>query len=654
MKKNKLVLLILLANILQLSLAQNKLPEIRSNSKTLDIRDGDDFKKGFWGISPQIKPDIYMASGKKVTFYTDKDSITFESKTGLETYNFVILLNGKDSAYTQVKFPKVIVDNEFDTGSGIKQISLNKQNISDLQQLGLIWGFLKYYHPSVAAGNYNWDYELFRILPKFIAAKTKNERDNILCNWIKKLGSLEQSTDYQNEKHNIKIKPDLDWIKNIKTTNSLVDLLTDIKNAKRTGINSYVNLNTGARNPDFNSEKPYNEMGYPDAGFRLLSLFRYWNIIQYYFPYKNLIGEDWKNVLTEFIPKFINANSELTYKLTVQELIARIKDAHAEIWDNKHVLFKYWGINFAPLRIRFINNKAIVTDYTNLELGEKTGLKIGDEIISINNKTVKEIVKERLKYIPEPNVSTQLRDIGTDLLRTNDSILNITYIQEKLPQTKIIHTSSISKLNVYGNYQIPDTCFKMINPKIAYINNEFLKRKYLPDLWKEIQKTNGLIIDNRNYPSDFPLYNLCSYLVPDSTSFVKFTYSSVSQPGFFEFTKSLKVGGQRRDIYKGKVIILVNETSQSLSEFCTMAYRVIPNALVIGSTTAGADGNVSQFFLPGGITTFITGIGVYYPNGKETQRYGIIPDIIVKPNIESIKQKKDVVLEKAIELIEKK
>jgi C-terminal processing protease CtpA/Prc len=85
-----------------------------------------------------------------------------------------------------------------------------------------------------------------------------------------------------------------------------------------------------------------------------------------------------------------------------------------------------------------------------------------------------------------------------------------------------------------------------------------------------------------------------------------------------------------------------------------MAYSVIPNSLVIGSTTAGADGDRSQFFLPGGITTFITGTGIYYPDGRETQRCGVKPDIIVKPNIESIKQKKDVVLEKAIELIEKK
>jgi C-terminal processing protease CtpA/Prc len=84
-----------------------------------------------------------------------------------------------------------------------------------------------------------------------------------------------------------------------------------------------------------------------------------------------------------------------------------------------------------------------------------------------------------------------------------------------------------------------------------------------------------------------------------------------------------------------------------------MAYRTAPNATVIGSTTAGADGNVSSIRLPGGISTMISGIGVYYPDGRETQRIGIVPDIEVKPTIEGIKNGKDEVLEKAIEFIRK-
>ena len=50
----------------------------------------------------------------------------------------------------------------------------------------------------------------------------------------------------------------------------------------------------------------------------------------------------------------------------------------------------------------------------------------------------------------------------------------------------------------------------------------------------------------------------------------------------------------------------------------------------------------------------MTGLGVYYPDGRQTQRIGIVPDIEVKPTIAGIRQKKDELLERAIEVINAK
>jgi C-terminal processing protease CtpA/Prc len=47
----------------------------------------------------------------------------------------------------------------------------------------------------------------------------------------------------------------------------------------------------------------------------------------------------------------------------------------------------------------------------------------------------------------------------------------------------------------------------------------------------------------------------------------------------------------------------------------------------------------------------ISGIGVYYPDGKETQRIGIVPDIEVKPTIKGFRQGRDELLERAIKII---
>jgi C-terminal processing protease CtpA/Prc len=86
----------------------------------------------------------------------------------------------------------------------------------------------------------------------------------------------------------------------------------------------------------------------------------------------------------------------------------------------------------------------------------------------------------------------------------------------------------------------------------------------------------------------------------------------------------------------GKIVILTDEVTQSQAEYTAMAFRFSPRAVVLGSTTAGADGNVSAIALPDRLSSLISGIGVFYPDKSPTQRIGIVPDIEVKPTIAGI------------------
>ena len=84
----------------------------------------------------------------------------------------------------------------------------------------------------------------------------------------------------------------------------------------------------------------YPSMNTGDDGFRMLALFRYWNIIEYFFPYKHLFTKDWSEVLNEFLPEFAANKSPLDYRLTCWRLINNVHDTHASI-QFQSVLF--WG-----------------------------------------------------------------------------------------------------------------------------------------------------------------------------------------------------------------------------------------------------------------------------------------------------------------------
>lgn len=570
--------------------------------------------------------------------------------------DFQLLIDGKDVSEAKPKRQeeyKAEQDKEFDNGSELATITLSNQTVEHLTVLGKVWGFLKYYHPKIAEGEYNWDYALFRVMRRILNARSKEERNAILSQWIDKLGNTGHAGKGQDlDSTHAKLLPDLKWTQDkLLLGQRLTTQLEQIRNAKRTNQHYYIGLVPNVLNPIFKNERSYKAMSYSDAGYRLLSLFRYWNIIQYFYPYKHLIGEDWNAVLPEFVLKFAHAKSELEYKLALLELIARVHDTHANIWQQDKALNTYKGSNYAPPKITFVEGKAMVTGYLNDELGQKTGLKKGDVVVSVNNQPVETIIKNRLSRTPASNYPTQLRTIAADLLRSNDTTLMVGYERDGTTKTTSIACYAPDKANIFAKYQQRDTCAKTLSKDIGYIYPGTIKNVYLPEIMRSFKNTKGIVIDLRCYPSEFIVFTLGQYLLPQPKDFVKFTNGSIQQPGLFTFTPKLQVGQNNPDYYKGKVVILVNETTMSNAEYTTMAFRSAPKAIVIGSTTSAADGNVSQFSLPGGINTLISGIGVYYPDGRETQRVGIVPDIELKPTIKGIRENRDELLEKAIEII---
>jgi hypothetical protein len=567
--------------------------------------------------------------------------------------DFEVLLDGKDIREAEVlpeKKYKANADTEFDKGSGIQKFTLTETSVRDLAILCRVWGFLKYHHPAVASGDYNWDYELFRIVPKILNSKDQTERNALLNKWCQSLGEFEK-VENEAPNQNIKIQPDLSWIEKKTLGTELTSSLNAVKAAKRSNEHFYIALAEGVGNPIFNNEKPYHSMHYADVGLRLLSLFRYWNMVNYYFPYKNLITENWNAVLKQNISAFVEAEDELSYKLAVLGLIADVHDTHANIWGMDDALDGYKGRNYPPVEISFIEGKAVVTGYFDKALGEKSGLKVGDIIETIEGKPVDDIIKTRLPLTPASNYPTQLRDIAANLLRSNKSRLEITYSNGRETLKKQLDVYNTNQVNIYSRFQRQDSSFRFINSTIACIYPGTLTNDALPKIMEFVSKMKGLIIDFRCYPKDFTVFTLSAHLLPEEKSFVKFTNGSLSTPGLFSFVDGPKVGGANPDYYKGKVVIIINETTQSSAEYHTMAFRVAPRATVIGSTTAAADGNVSRIHLPGNIMTSISGIGVYYPDGTETQRIGIVPDIEIKPTIKGIRAGRDELLEKAMEII---
>jgi hypothetical protein len=60
-------------------------------------------------------------------------------------------------------------------------------------------------------------------------------------------------------------------------------------------------------------------------------LFRFWNIIEYWYPYRNIVGEDWNGVLSEFLPRIALAKTSEDFQREVMALTAEVHDTHSHL-----------------------------------------------------------------------------------------------------------------------------------------------------------------------------------------------------------------------------------------------------------------------------------------------------------------------------------
>jgi C-terminal processing protease CtpA/Prc len=562
-----------------------------------------------------------------------------------------VTIDGKDITKAKRYQPKHFPakdDNGFGARSDVSFPELTRQKVDDLDLLGRIWGFLKYHHPEIAKGNYNWDYELFRILPVYLSATDCRQRDKVLLKWINQYGRISTGKACQPPSDSAFLKPDLSWMENSNISLKLKDLLQKIYTNRNQGVNYYVKMRPHLGNPIFLNEETH--MGndhLPDAGFRLLSLFRYWNIIHYFFPYKQLTDKNWDSVLSEYIPYFIEATSRVEYELTAALLLEEICDPHAFSWDGWERIESVRGSRQAPVFLKFVENKLMVMETKD------TGLRMGDIITHIEGKPVEAIVDSMKRYYTGANEPEKMRRIAQDILRTNQNYIQVTYSSFDGTKRKEINTEQRRNWSHYL-YNRKDTvqCYKFIRKDIGYINMKTITKEDIPLIKQEFKYTKGIIIDIRNYPPD--VFNmLAPYFVSETTPFSKATRGNPDNPGEFTFSSAYKIP-ESKESYKGKLVVIVNEETASNAEYTAMAFRAGKQTTIVGSQTGGYEGNVSEIILPGGLKTRISGNGIYYPDGRETQRVGIIPDIEIKPTIKGIREGRDELLEKAIDIIYQK
>jgi C-terminal processing protease CtpA/Prc len=400
-------------------------------------------------------------------------------------------------------------------------------------------------------------------------------------------------------------------------------------------------------------EKAYSDQPYPATEYRMLAAARIWGVFEYFHPYKHLYGEDWDAVLAEFLPKMESASNAREYHLAVAEMVARTRDTHCFV--NSRELSEFYGAAPPPLEIRWIENQPVVTRVFDPTLAET--VRPGDIVIRIGSDPVQKRIGDLSSRIAASTPQSMMSRVMQSLLNGPDgSLLPVSLKTADGTERQVEIRRAFENFKHFRSSRTGEI-FRLINPKIGYVDLERLTNAQVDSMFEKFQNTTAIIMDMRGYPQG-TAWTIAPRLSGKPSPVAAEFRRNVVTPDEIEgnLVTSLlfqqRIPPTEKPRYRGKTVMLIDERAISQSEHSGLFYRAANGTVFVGSPTTGANGDVTYFFAPGGIRINFSGHDVRWPDGKQLQRVGLIPDIEMRPTIGGIRAGRDEVLERALAYIE--
>jgi len=567
-----------------------------------------------------------------------------------------VFVNGVPLAHVPVyERPKTVLDSDhaFDTGSGFALDHVSDVQADDLALLGRVWGFLKYHHPAVVKGQRHWDYDLFRVLPAVAAARSHDECRRVLVGWIDSLPPVPVPDTLATLPPDsaLALAPDLAWLSDPRATGGSLGARLRLIYARRPRVKEqfFIHPDRATHFPSYDREPVYEPLDSLDAGYRLLALFRFWNVVEWWHPDRRVIGEDWAHVLREFVPRALAARTHVDYARCMMALGARLHDGHEGL-ANAPEAEPLSGEFYAPVNLRFVEGRAVVAGWSEPRLGPASGLRVGDVVRRVDGVPVETLAERCRPLYSYSNEAAFRRDLAMELTRGDTTVVRLDVERDghtREIQLARIRTDALPAQGDAWKHDVAGPAFRRVSGDVAYMAYCRATTDSVEAFVARMAGAKCLVLDLRNYPKQSVQFRLIPHLIASRTTCVTFSVPDFSNPGAFTFGPSYALS-PAEPRFPGRVEILVDEVTQSSAEFSAQMLRACPGARVVGSTTAGADGNVVDVPLPGAISTDYSSIGVYTPDRKNTQRVGIVPDVVVHPTIAGLVSGRDEVLEAAV------
>ena len=378
-----------------------------------------------------------------------------------------------------------------------------------------------------------------------------------------------------------------------------------------------------------------------ELALRLGNVINVYNVFQHFYPYFDVVDVDWEKELEKALSRSYRDSTEKNHLTTLQKFTSSLKDGHIRVSSSKMESF------VLPIAWEWIEDKLIITDVYD----DAVNLTIGDEVLKIDGQSAAEYFQEInskisagtdgwLKY--RAQTESLFGPEGSKVaIETKDGIIEFTRDKDIY---KANRQNSIEKLT-----------YKELKKDVFYINLDVVKMDTINELLPKMEEYKSIIFDLRGYPKGN--HGVISHLLKS-----KDTTQGWMQVPQIIYPDQEKITGwesyewmmENATPYLGdkQIIFITDGRAISYAESFMGYIEGYGLAAIVGQPTAGTNGNINPFKLPGGYGLNWTGMKVTKHDGSQHHAIGVIPDIYVSKTIEGVKAGKDEFLVKALELTE--
>jgi C-terminal processing protease CtpA/Prc len=382
-----------------------------------------------------------------------------------------------------------------------------------------------------------------------------------------------------------------------------------------------------------------------DRATRLADVVLAWNVFQHFYPYFDAVQADWPGELRRSLPAAATDADEKAFLATLRRLVAALHDGHGNVSGGSQ-----GAVGRLPLLWDWVEDQLVVTQVASTGAG---GLRPGDVVVSLNGRPAREAMASTEELVSGATPQWR-RWVVLNRLGLGDP-KEEARIEARHPDGTAVSAALTHSIPAYGEGSLAETRPEKIaepRPGILYVNLDQVTEDDFKGAVDRLAAAKGIVFDLRGYPSKISPIVL-NHLIDHPFSSARWNVPVVTRPdrqgwdwqtsGWFEQPVAPR--------FPGKIAFVTDGRAISYAESYMGIVEAYHMGAIVGGPTAGTNGNVNPFALPGGYRVVWTGMKVTKHDGSRHHGVGIQPTVPAARTIQGVATGRDELLEKAIEVV---